>query len=35
MDTDDYVSLHLYQNQGDARRLNSGRFSGFYVGENF
>ena len=35
MDTDDYVSLHLYQNQGDARRLNSGRFSGFYIGENF
>lgn len=35
MDTDDYVSLHLYQNQGDARRLNAGRFSGFYIGENF
>ena len=35
MDTDDYVSLHMYQNQGDGRRLNSGRFSGFYLGENF
>lgn len=35
MDTNDYVSLHLVQNQGDGRRLNSGRFSGFYIGENF
>lgn len=36
LDTNDYVSIWLYQTgSGDNRRLNNGRFSGFYLGENF
>ena len=34
LDTDDYVSMWIVQNHGDGRRLNSGRFSGYYIGEN-
>ena len=34
LDTDDYVSCHVWHNQGDGRRLNSGKFVAFYLGEN-
>ena len=34
LDANDYVSAHVWHNQGDARRVNSGRFSAFYLGEN-
>jgi len=34
LDVNDYVSAHVWHNQGDGRRVNSGRFSAFYLGEN-
>ena len=35
LDTNDYVSIHVYHNHGSARQISTGRFSGFYLGENF
>lgn len=34
LDANDYVSAHVWHNQGDGRRVNSGVFSAFYLGEN-
>ena len=34
LDVNDYVSCHVWHNQGDSRRVNSGRFIAYYIGEN-
>ena len=34
LDTNDYVSAHVWHNYGSGRNINSGRFVAYYLGEN-
>ena len=34
LDANDYVSTWVWHNKGDGRRMNSGRFVAYYLGEN-